>query len=864
MTERATRILLVEDQPGDARLMREYLNETGGRHELRCEETLRGAVRLCESWGPDVILLDLGLPDSSGFDTFVGLQRAVPSVPIVVLTGLDDEAIATKSVHAGAEDYLVKGRLTPHLLGHAVRYAIERHRLRAALQESEALHRRLLAAAPCLICALDPNGTTRYVNGYIRELTGYRPEELIGEDWWEILYPAERRAEVDALYKAFEQGDVVGREMTLRTRSGEDRVVSWNSFNRWTKDGRLLEIRGAGVDITGRTRAEATLRRTNRALRVLSECNQRLVRAASERELIDGMSDAVVRFGEYACCCIALRSADLWTREACVRSNGAGVRRVDAEDSCCGFGPAALAEAAAESSVTILDRNPACEECDAAESRACNGRSVGVFSLSGESGPIGVLAIGAGDRAAFSPEFIPLLRELADDIAYGIESLRRRAAHVEATEQIRFQAQLLDRVGQAVIATDADGRVVYWNPGAETTFGWTADEVIGRPIVEITPSEDLEPRAHEIMAELRRGRSWSGEFRLRRKDGTTFPGIVTDSPIYVPDGEIAGVIGVTTDITALKESERRYRALFEETLTPILVADQRGRYIDANEAALRFLECSREELIGRGVFDFAPPGQQEAQVREHAPFDAARTLETEYWIGGRVKTLLLNVVPVETAGRTVLFGIGQDITEIKEADRRLQRSLQGTIEAVGAITELRDPYTSGHQQRVAALACAIAAEMGLSETQIEGIRAAGLVHDIGKMAVPAEILSKPSALSEMEFEMIKVHPSIAYDVLRRIEFPWPLADIVVQHHERLDGSGYPAGLGGEDLRIEARILAVADVVEAMSSHRPYRPARGLEATLAAIRRDAGTRLDEQAVAACAGVLERGFQWPETA
>jgi len=863
MTERATQVLLVEDSPGDARLMREYLNEGGGRYEVRIAETLREAVESVGHWAPDAIVLDLGLPDSQGFDTFVGLQRATGDAPIIVLTGMDDEAVAMRTVHSGAEDYVVKGHLTPYLLGHSVRYAIERHRLRAALRESETHHRQLLEAAPCLVCTLSPDGTTRFVNAHIRELAGYRPEEIIGENWWEILYPPEQRAQVDVLYRAFERGDVIAQEMTLRTKDGENRVVSWNSFNRWNEDGRLVEIRGAGVDITGRTRAEETLRRTNRALRMLSECNQRLVRAATERGLLDEMSDAVVRFGGYACCCIALKHGEDWSWDASVRANGGDIDRSGEDTPCCRITPAALGEVAGGGELTIFDRDSACAGCAEAADGSCEGRVVALLPLRSEDAMIGALAIAADDRASFGEEFVPLLRELADDLTYGIDSLRRRAAHVEAAERIRFQAQLLDRVGQAVIATDTAGHVIYWNPGAEATFGWAADEVIGRPIVEITPSEEMEGRAHEIMADLRRGRSWSGEFRLRRKDGTTFPGIVTDSPIYDPDGEIVGMIGVTTDISELKESERRYRALFEEALMPIMVADRAGRYIDANSAALRFLECTREELLERSAFDFAPPGRREEQVQEHSPFDAPRTLETEYSIGDRTKTLLLNIVPVETAGTTVMFGIGQDITQLKDADRRRQRSLQGTIEAVGAITELRDPYTSGHQKRVAALSYAIAKEMGLADDRIEGLHAAGLMHDIGKMAVPAEILSKPSALTSTEFEMIKVHPSVAYDVLKRIEFPWPVADIVVQHHERLDGSGYPSGLRGDEMLLESRILAVADVVEAMSSHRPYRPARGLDAAVKEIRREAGSKFDGPAVEACTRLLRRGFRWPES-
>jgi HD-GYP domain-containing protein (c-di-GMP phosphodiesterase class II) len=159
---------------------------------------------------------------------------------------------------------------------------------------------------------------------------------------------------------------------------------------------------------------------------------------------------------------------------------------------------------------------------------------------------------------------------------------------------------------------------------------------------------------------------------------------------------------------------------------------------------------------------------------------------------------------------------------------------------------------------VADLAAAIAQRMGLDPDRIEGIYAAGVLHDIGKLTIPAEILTKPAKLNELEYNLIKVHPQTGYDILKEIEFPWPLPEMVLQHHERLDGSGYPRGLSGDDFMLEARILAVADVVEAMSSFRPYRPALGMDEALAEIQKGAGTLYDERVVAACIGVIEDGF------
>ena len=164
--------------------------------------------------------------------------------------------------------------------------------------------------------------------------------------------------------------------------------------------------------------------------------------------------------------------------------------------------------------------------------------------------------------------------------------------------------------------------------------------------------------------------------------------------------------------------------------------------------------------------------------------------------------------------------------------------------------EVRDPYTAGHQRRVANLARYIATDMGLSEQQIDGTRMAGVLHDLGKISVPVEILTKPSRLTEIEYKMIQTHPQVALDILKEIEFPWPIAQIVYQHHERMDGSGYPLGISGEEILIEARIVAVADTVEAMVSHRPYRPALGVKQALKEILQKRAIIYDPKAVDAC--------------
>jgi putative nucleotidyltransferase with HDIG domain len=188
--------------------------------------------------------------------------------------------------------------------------------------------------------------------------------------------------------------------------------------------------------------------------------------------------------------------------------------------------------------------------------------------------------------------------------------------------------------------------------------------------------------------------------------------------------------------------------------------------------------------------------------------------------------------------------------ERQENIERLRKSLGATINAMAVTVETRDPYTAGHQRRVADLARAIAVELNLKNEQIDGVRMASMIHDIGKISIPSEILTKPTLLTALEFNLIKTHPISGYNILKDIEFPWPIARIVLEHHERIDGSGYPNGLKEEQILLESKIIAIADVVEAISSHRPYRAAHGIEVALDEVTKNKGIIYDSEIVDAC--------------
>lgn len=320
---------------------------------------------------------------------------------------------------------------------------------------------------------------------------------------------------------------------------------------------------------------------------------------------------------------------------------------------------------------------------------------------------------------------------------------------------------------------------------------------------------------------------------------------------------------------ALRESEAKFRALVEATSDWIWELNEQGIYTFSSPQVYDLLGYTAEEIVGKTPFDMMSPDEVVRMKVFLSSFAEARKpfrlLENAVLHkDGRTVHLETSGVPIFDAQGVYrgYRGIVRDITERKQVEEerrasveKLGQTLSQTIDAVAAMVEARDPYTAGHQRRVAALSCAIAGEMGFPAEKIFGLNLAATIHDLGKIHIPAEILSKPGILNKIEFELIKIHSQAGYDIIKDVEFPWPIAQMVLQHHERLDGSGYPQGLKGDQVLPEAKILAVADVVEAMSSHRPYRAGLGLEAALAEIAAHRGVLYDPAVVDSCIALFK---------
>ena len=467
-------------------------------------------------------------------------------------------------------------------------------------------------------------------------------------------------------------------------------------------------------------------------------------------------------------------------------------------------------------------------------------------------------------------EIVGVLRDITE---------RKRAEGTlrESEERLRI---LFEFAPDAYYLSNLEAKLIDGNRAAEELTGYKKEELIDKSFLELgLLTAEQVPRAAALLARNEQGQpTGPDEFVLNRKDGSQVTTEINTFPIQVKGHRL--VLGIARDITernrvqeVLRETEERFRSLVESTVDLVWELDEEGIYTYVSPRIRDILGYEPEEVLGRRVTDFMSPeeagrvaGIFASAVASEEPFSL---MEKAYLTkDGHLVTVEASGAPFfDAEGRMLGYrGIDRDITERKEAAKRLgeglnklKRIMDGTIMAITLAVERRDYFTAGHQQRVAKLACAIGQEMGLSGEQLQVIRIAGLLHDIGKICIPLDVLNKPIRLNEIETAMVQSHCQVGYDILKDVEFPWPIANIVIQHHERMNGSGYPLRLHEDDILLEARILGVADVVEAMTARRPYRAAAGMDAALEEISQNSGVLYDSDVVYACLRVFtEKGF------
>lgn len=437
---------------------------------------------------------------------------------------------------------------------------------------------------------------------------------------------------------------------------------------------------------------------------------------------------------------------------------------------------------------------------------------------------------------------------------------------------------IADAIPHIAWTSSPDGAVTYVNRAGTDYTGEPAEAVFGWQWLDVIHPEDADRARWAWELATQNGANFTEEYRIRRFDGAFRWHTFRARPLRDSSGAVWRWIGTATDIEDQKQLElslRRSEREAQETVTllqsieqatPVAfkLVDHEFRVLRMNNRLAQMNGHPVEDHLGRKVQEISPDvwpqvadsysralaGEVVGNLEVVAP-DAGNTGEPGYYMA--------SFYPVRIDQE--IIGVGNvivDITDLKRAQQTIARNLETVVVAMATTVEHRDPYTAGHQRRVAHLAVAIAAELGLEPRTIEGIKMAASIHDIGKISIPAEILSKPGPLSPAERALIREHAETGFRIVAGIEFPWPVAEMIRQHHERLDGSGYPRGLRQDEIDFGARVLAVADVVEAMTAHRPYRSGLGLSAALRQIREDQGRLLDTEVVGACCHVLRNGW------
>ena len=460
-------------------------------------------------------------------------------------------------------------------------------------------------------------------------------------------------------------------------------------------------------------------------------------------------------------------------------------------------------------------------------------------------------------------------KELESEVTIRTEELRHASI---------FQQVLIDVLPVPVFYMDSEGRYLGCNNSFEKLLGKKREQTNGKSVYELFPKELADIYHEKNLTLLQNPGIQTYETTIKDGNGVDHNVIFHKATFPNTDGSVGGLIGAILDITdlklaekALRVSEEKYRIVVENAKEAIIVT-QDMNVVFVNNAGVDMIKYSEKVLKPKPFMDFIHPDDRNMVIDHHIRRLKGEGVQSVYSFrllseDGTVKWVELNAAVIKWKERPAILSFLKDITERKLAEANLQQTLDSLQKAVGvtiqvmvSAVEMRDPYTAGHQLRVANLACAIATEMGLPQDKIDGIRMAGSIHDIGKLSIPAEILSKPTKLTNIEFSLIKEHPHSGYEMLKDVESPWPLAQVVYQHHERMDGSGYPRNLKGDEIIMEARIMAVADVVEAMASHRPYRAGLGIDAALAEIEKNKGTHYDNTVVDACLRLFrEKGYQ-----
>jgi len=428
---------------------------------------------------------------------------------------------------------------------------------------------------------------------------------------------------------------------------------------------------------------------------------------------------------------------------------------------------------------------------------------------------------------------------------------------------------VFENTGTATVIIEEDTVITLANNGFERLSGYSKEEIENKmKWTDFVIPEDLERMKRYHISRRKSGKKAPIEYEFRFIDKK---GNIKD--IFLKIGMISGTkksVASLMDITErkkavenLKNTKDELQIILDSVPAIIFYKDIEGRIIRANKTLANLLKLTVKDIMGKTTEELFSKEQAKAMRKDDKEVIISgkpkRDIIQPYTTPEGTRWAITDKMPYkDKEGKiTGIISLSKDITvqrkaeqELQQSYQRLKKTMDAAIDTMSRIIEAKDPYTSGHQHRVCQLAVPLAQELGLAEDKVEGIRIASLIHDIGKIGLPTEILSKPGKLTDIEFSLIKDHSQVGYNILKPIEFSYPIAKIVLQHHERLNGSGYPNNLKGDEIILEAKIIGVADVVEAMSSFRPYRPALGIDAALEEISQNKGTLYDPEVVDIC--------------
>jgi PAS domain S-box-containing protein len=845
-------ILVVDDQPQNLELLETFLVPQG--YEIVKAANGEEALGKISGNQIDLMLLDVMMPGIDGFEVTrrVRKDKTHRLLPIVLVTGLRETEDRLKGIEAGCDDFiskpinmsellarvrsLLKVKAYNDLLGNYQKeLEAEVIRRTEELNQANLFQQRLIDALPVPVFYKDSAGRYLGCNSSFEKYIGKKAEKIVGKSIYDLAPKELADSYLEKDLALLRHPGLQIYDSTVKDADGTVRNVIFHKATFLNMDDSVGGLIGAILDITDRKRAEEELVRKTAFLEAQTEAT------------IDGIL------------MVDSRNQIIMTnrRFLDIMKVPKHIRDVKDDQSLLQYVTNTTREPAAFlEKVKYLYDHPneaSRDEIEFKDGMVLDRYSAPVLSKDGNN----------YGRVWFFRDITN--RKRAED------ALRERDRQFT-----KLSFWVPGMIYQFTQRPDGTYHVPFSTEAVKDLFGCSPQEVCEdfSPIAGMILPEDFDKLFESIKYSAKHLTVWSCEYRVQIPGQSIKWLFGKATPEKLADGSITWY-GFNTDITErklmenkLKQSEERYRSIFENAQEGIFRTTPDGKVIMANQAMAKIYGYETPEEMMTSVTDAARQHyvnpEDRRKIREtieengfikEQEVQNYRKDGTIIWISRTMQAIR------DEKGQSMYYdGMLEDITIRKEAVERIRRALGATVQAIAVIVETRDPYTAGHQRRVADLAQAIAEEMKLSLDSIEGIRVSAAIHDLGKMSVPAEILSKPTKLTDLEFSLIKTHPQAGYDILKDIDFPWAIARIVLEHHERMNGSGYPNGLYGDSILMESRIIAVADVVESMASHRPYRPSLGIDASLGEIEKNRGTLYDSTVVDSCLRLFRgKGFQ-----